>query len=57
VEKTQKGTWKAAVNGFLSPGPIQNSKAMPASLDVGASVTLTVKISKPNEPAFAWLKE
>jgi hypothetical protein len=57
VEKSPRGTWKVAVSGFLKSGPIQNSKDMPDSLSVGASVTLVVKISKPIEPGFAWVKD
>lgn len=57
VEKTPKGTWKAKVEGFLKPGPIQNSKEVPASLKEGDRVPLKVKIEKPSDPGFDWIKE
>lgn len=57
VEKSPKGTWKAKVEGFLRPGPVQNSPMMPVSLKQGDSVPLKVAINKPNDPAFIWLKE
>ncbi len=57
VEKSPKGTWKANVEGFLKPGPVQNSPMMPASLKQGDSVPLKVAINKPNDPGFIWLKE
>jgi CRISPR-associated protein Cmr6 len=57
VEKSPKGTWKAKVEGFLRPGPVQNSPMMPASLKEGDSVPLKVAINKPNDPGFIWLKE
>jgi CRISPR-associated protein Cmr6 len=57
VEKSPKGTWKANVEGFLKPGPVQNSPMMPASLKQGDAVLLKVAINKPNDPGFIWLKE
>lgn len=57
TEKTSSGTWKVSVEGFNRPGPLQNSKTMPGSFQSGEVVRVKVKISKPNDPAFDWIKE
>ncbi len=53
-EKTRKGGWKAKhVDGGLK-GPIQDTGNVPADVQPGQRVQLTVAFANPTEIAFTW---
>jgi CRISPR type III-B/RAMP module RAMP protein Cmr6 len=54
AEKTKKGGWKAQIKGFSQIGPIQNTEAVPAGLNPGDEVRLTLASINDREVAYKW---